>query len=40
MKKMYGKESVVRFKTKNHERSSKLEKANVIRWVAGVLGKI
>ncbi len=40
MKKMYGKESVVRFGTKNHERTSKLQTTHIIRWVAGVLGKV
>ena len=35
-----GKDSVIKFRTKNHERISKLEEANIIRWVAGVLGKL
>jgi len=40
IKKLDEKKPAVKFRTKNHERTQKLEKANIIRWVAGVLGKI
>lgn len=40
IKRNYGPENHIRFKTKNHERSKELTEADLARWAAGVLGKI
>jgi hypothetical protein len=38
--KKYDGESGIKFKTKNHEKTNKLEDINKARWIAGVLSKI
>lgn len=40
IKKMYDKKKQIRFKTKNHEHSKRLTEVDLIRWSAGVLGKL
>ena len=40
IKKMHNKDNPIRFETKNHEKSQELVQEDLIRWAAGVLGKV
>jgi hypothetical protein len=40
LRKKYDGSTSIKFKTKNHERDNEVGKANLARWVAGVLGKV
>lgn len=40
IKQNYGVDKPIRFRTKNHEKSTILTKEDLIRWAAGVLGKV